>query len=210
MANLKLWRFYILGVFLITGCVGGRTLTMYLHYDMDRKLQTATQGMKAAVIPFEDARGKKEIGKWKGLRGRFDLFEAAKPVDETVTEAAAQYLKKSGLDVSIARKGSRPEGFQTIPPHFVISGKIEELFTEATSHFGYTQLKTTIRLKISIRNVKDGSSVTTVIESISEPKTVVTFNSKIFEKTINDALSDGLERIISDVNLEGEVFRRKK
>lgn len=210
MANRKLNWFYIITLFVLTGCMGGRTLVLDIHYDTTRKPPPALTGLKAVVIPFEDRRPGREIGKWIGFMGNTDRFGTQRPVDETITWSVAEYLRKTGLEVSMVEKGSSPEGFKTIPPHFVITGRIEELGSEARSYMGYTQVKTRVRLNVDIRNVKDGSVFTVSVESLSEPKTVVAFNARVFEDTLNDALSDGLERILAGVNLEGEVLRPKR
>jgi len=209
MANRKLRWFYIITLFVLTGCMGGRTLVLDIHYDTNRKPPSILTGLKAVVIPFKDMRPGREIGKWVGLTGNTDRFSPMRSVDETITWSVAEYLRKTGLEVSMAEKGSSPEGFKIIPPHFVISGRVDELRVEANSYAGYTQVKTRVRLNVGIRNVKDGSTFTVAVESLSEPKTVVAFDSKVFEATLIDTLSDGIERILASVNLEGEVLRPK-
>ncbi|MBI5287201.1 MAG: hypothetical protein HY878_06385 [Deltaproteobacteria bacterium] len=200
----------ILAILILAGCMGGRTLTLDIHYDIARAPLSGFEGLKAAVVPLEDDRPQKEIGKWTGMTGKTDLFEPKGPVDETITKAIVEYLKKAGLDVATTEKGSLPAEFKTIPPHFIFSGRIEELRTEATSYLGYTQVRTRVRLKLDIKNVKDGSTLTMAIESLSEPKTVVAFSPRVFEDSLNDALSDGLDRILATLRLEGEVLKPKR
>lgn len=208
----NMWWLAVLVLFTVPGCMGGRTLNLDAHYDMARspKASFSTNGLKVAVIPFEDATGTKEIGQWTGLRGKVDRLMLKQPVDDTVTSAVVDYLKKTGLDVSIVQKGTSPESFVNAPPHLVVSGVVDELTTEADSRIGYTQVRTRVSLKVRITNVKDGSSISQAIESVSKPRTVVAFNRSVFEDTLNEALSDGLDLILQRVNLEKGELRLKR
>ena len=207
--NKTRWLYIILSLFILTGCTGKGIHIVDVRYDTARQTPPVFSGKKAVLIPLEDVRKETGIGKWEKLFGDIDTVVTSKPVYEATSFALLEYLKKSGLDVSMTSRGVTPEEFMTIPPHFVIGGSIEQLKIDAASYTGWTQVKSSVRLKISITNVKEGSKFAIVIRSVSEPKAVVLFDQKVFEKTLNDALSDGFERIPASVSLEGEVLKPK-
>lgn len=201
----------MLAVLFIAGCMGGRTITMDVKYDATRKAPPPfpqTSQLKVALIPFQKEDGVKDVfGKWVGLRGKEDLFASTLPLDEAVTLATYEYLKKAGFDVELAPKGSNLDSFATAPPDLAIGGDVQRFDIDAVSHFGSTQIKSNFKLKVLIKNVKDGSVLTVNIEGSSDPKTVVTFDRGIFKNTVTGVLSESIERIFSNTVLRDGFVR---
>ncbi len=197
----------------VTGCMGGRTLSIDVSYDTHRNPQkpfAGASGLNVVLIPFEKAGGVDDtFGRWVGLRGKEDKLRSSKPVEDAVTDAVEAYLKKVGFNVTRAPRGTDPASYTSVPPDIVISGKVTDFSTEAQSGFGSTKIKTDIRLRVFINNVRDSSRLTVNIEGSSEPKTVVSFDSNVFRNTVNDVLSQAVERIFSNTKLENGVLRPK-
>lgn len=183
---------------LIAGCMGGRTIKVNLLYDPERTPEsTLAKGAfnKVVLVPFERGQGvKDDFGRWVGLSGREDIFVSEVPIEEAVTAAARDYLEKAGFDVKNAAPGRSPESYTTPPPDVVVSGVVEEFFTEAASRLGSTNVKTAARLRVFLRNVHDGSVLTVTVEGSTEPRTVVTFEREVFEENAVEVLSDVVER----------------
>lgn len=208
MKNNKTYLLYvILFIFVLSGCAGKGIHIVDVRYDASRQSSPFFSGKKAVLIPLEDLRRDRDIGRWEKLFGDTDRVITAKPVYESITLALMEYLKKNGLDVSMTSRGVTAEEFRAVPPHFVIGGSIEEIKIDAESLTGYTQVKSSIRLKIQFTNVRDGGRFSIIIRGVSEPKTVVLFDQKVFEKTLNEVLSDSFERILASVSLDGDVLK---
>jgi hypothetical protein len=123
------------------------------------------------------------------------------------------YLVKAGFDVTRAPAGMEPEGFEVgasggPAPDVLISGSVPMFSARAESHVGFTRVETEIRLKLKLHNVKDSSVVTSNVLSTSEPRTVVTFDKKVFDTTGNEALSDAIENVFVDIELREGVLRQ--
>ncbi len=204
------WLYFMVFLFL-AGCMGGRTLTLDVGYDTKREPDwpfTEAPTLKVVLIPFEKGKGVKDtIGKWVGIRGKEDTLKTSKPIDESVTKAVFEYLNRVGFNVSTASRGASLDDFKTPPPDFVIHGVVETFETEASSTIGATSVKTRISLKVRIKNVKDGSLLTINIDGDSEPRTVVAFDPDIFENTVNDVLSETVERIFTNTVLEDGILK---
>lgn len=202
----------------LSGCMGGRVLTLDARYDTARspKVPFPAKGLKIALVPFEGA-PKADIGQWTGLRGKTDQFMLKQPAEDVVTEVVADYLRRAGFDVTLSEKGDDPDRFIFVPhrhnanlPDFVVSGTVERFTDEAESFVGYTRIDTHIALKVRIGNIKDGSYIMQSVKSVSEPRTVVAHNLSVFEEVFNEALSDGVDLIFQRVRLEDGVLRSVK
>ena len=195
----------------ISGCMGGRTLSIDVSYDTQRAPESPFAGapeLEVVLIPFEKAGGVKDVfGRWVGLRGKEDKLRSSKPVEDAVTDALAAYLKKVGFDVTMAPRGTDPESYTSVPPDIVMHGTVEAFSTEAESVLGSTKIKTEVRLRVLIVNVRDGSRLTVNVEGSSEPVTVVSFDPDVFRDTVNEVLSEAVERIFSGTVLEEGVLR---
>lgn len=214
----KMWLFLLSALLVLSGCMGGRTLTLDARYDTARnpKPPFSTAGLKVALVPFEGAL-KMEIGQWRGLTNKIDRLVLPQPAEDVVTAAVADYLGRAGFDVSLSDKGDDPDRFVFVPhghhavmPDFVVSGAIDEFAMEADSRVGFTRVNTRIRLKVRTGNVRDGSFIVQSVESISVPKVMVMFNRTIFEDVLNEALSDGLDLILQRFRLEEGALRAIK
>ena len=78
----------------------------------------------------------------------------------------------------------------------VLSGRIEELWAEAISKPGFTDIKTKVSLKVNIYNVSDKSTRTITVESQSEPQ-VVLFSPGILQNVINETLTEAINKLLA-------------
>ncbi|MBI5234490.1 MAG: hypothetical protein HY880_09060 [Deltaproteobacteria bacterium] len=198
---------------IITGCsTTSLTREISLGYDQERKpanpLVTSVP-LKIVIIPFEDERAVKDkssLGEWTRLNGTKDTFISTKPLQGAITNSLMEYLEKAGLDAEIAAS-KRPEDFKTPPPDLIIYGRVMSFNVNAVSSLGRTDIRSDIRLKVFIRNVKDGSVIATGVESRSEPKTVATLYRDVFKETLVGSLSDALEHIFRNIAVKDGVLK---
>ena len=198
-------------IFMLYGCVGGRAHILDIEYAPEKippRPFMVNYILDIVLIPPDEPHSR-IIGKWVGLRGAEDTIKSSRPVGEAVTEAIFDYLEKVGFNVSMAKAGTSFREFTSTPPDFVMRVGIEKLKIRATSTVGYTTIETELKLRLKIKNVKDGSILTVNIESTSEPRTVVSFDPDVFAETVNTVVADALERIFSGLVLEEGVLRAR-
>lgn len=200
----KIARYLIFLVMLVmipVGCAPPVTYVLNLEYapGLKEELTPKTSQIQIAVVPFEDARKDTTIiGTRKRLMGRVDKFDARpSPAATAVTQAVVNAIKIHGYQVETLKKGVNPEGIKQSPPHMVVSGKIEELNADAQSKFGYTDIKTVVRLKVKIYKVDDKNSFTINVQSQSE-SSVVFFNPPKMQKAVNNTLTDVIDNLITN------------
>lgn len=197
-------------VLAMTGCVGGRTMELGLEYDPGRApVRPFEDGpSRVVLVPFEAAEGiDTALGAWVGVSGRKDTIVSSRPVGEAVTGAVRDYLEKTGFTVETAEPGTDPADYPSPPPDLVISGMVEGFEVYGSSQLGSTTIEATLVMRAFVRNVADGSTLTVTIEGAAEPKTVVAFDSGVFEDTATDVLSDAVERLFSSSVLRDGVLR---
>ncbi|HHL40998.1 MAG TPA: hypothetical protein ENJ37_10875 [Deltaproteobacteria bacterium] len=196
---------------LAAGCMGGRTIHVDVEYApkkapprpfaMDRPL-------KIALIPFtKDPAVSDTLGSWTGLRGKEDTIKASSPVEKAVTGATGEYLERIGFVVETVEPGADLRTYSDPTADLVMAGHIKEFKVTASSYLGSTRVSTVIRLRVSIRNMATGSIVTSNVESSSEPVTVVTFDSSVFENSVNTVLAQALANIFRGTAMENGVIR---
>lgn len=196
---------------LLSGCMGGRTITVDIGYDQTRSVGAPFaegEKVKVALVPFKASGGVNDtLGKWVGFRGREDTLKASAPPEEAVTEAAFDYMRKAGLDVMLAPAGASVESYSEGSPDLVMGGTIEELKMAAVSKFGSTAVTASFRMKVLLRNVKDSSLLTVNVEGASEPRTIVAFDSKVFKETVNGVVSESVEKIFKNTVIKDGLLR---
>ncbi len=200
----KIARYLIFLVMLVmipVGCAPPVTYVVDLEYapELKEELTPKVTQIQIAVVPFEDAREDKTIiGTRRRLMGRVDKFDARpSPAATAVTQAVVNALNIRGYQTETLKKGANTEGIKQSPPHIVVSGKIEELNADAQSKFGYTDIKTVVRLKVKVYKVDDKNSFTINVQSQSEPR-VVFFNPSVMQKAVTDTLTDAIDHLITN------------
>jgi len=129
--------------------------------------QSATS-QKVMVFPLEDTRKDPNlIGQRTHLFGQMDTFETTAPAGEKIAELLVEALRQRGWDAHLAGPGMRPE---QITGDRVVTGKIQTLWAEAVSHFGYTQIITRIGFDLKIMDPVTGGKMTFKIEDENTPQ----------------------------------------
>jgi hypothetical protein len=170
--------------------------------------------LKVLLFPLLYKGGEEDIlGRWVGLRGIEDIIKTKRPVGEAVTGAVFEYLERAGFDVSMAPAGLVPDEFDINAikgpsPDLLLQGSIDKFTIKGVSRFGYTEIKSELRLRLIIENLKDSSILTVNILSSSEPNTVVSFAPEIFGTTVNEALAEAIEKIFAKTVLNEGVLRQ--
>lgn len=191
----------ILIVLSAAGCAPTVTYVVDVAYapELKEELTPKASQIQIAVVPFEDTRKDTTIiGMRKRLMGRVDKFDGRpSPAATAVTQAVVNALKIRGYQTETLKKGANTEGIKQSPPHIVVSGKIEELNADAQSKFGYTAIKTMVRLKIKVYKVDDKNSFTINVQSQSESRAVF-FNPSEMQKAVNNTLTDAIDHLITN------------
>src|SRR3990172_6664731 len=133
----------------ISGCAPSVTYVIDVTYapKINEQSPGQTEPLRIAVIPFEDAReNKKGIGTRLRLTGRTDEFEARPyPASTAVTETLVSALKIQGYQPVVIPRGKDYTGITDGSSlQVILSGKIEELWAEAISKPGFTDIKTKV------------------------------------------------------------------
>ncbi len=186
---------------MLIGCAPAVTYVIDVAYAPQIKEQPPgqTERLRIAVIPFEDVReNKKGIGIRLRLTGQTDEFEARPyPASSAVTDTLLSALKIQGYQPVVAPRGKDhatiAEGSSS---QIVLSGKIEELWAEAISKPGFTDIKAKVSLKVNIYNVNDKSTKTITVQSQSEPQ-VVLFSPGILQNVINETLTEAINKLLA-------------
>jgi len=199
---------------LLSGCVGGRTITMDLNYDPARLAVAPFEGaqkLKVALVPFNSSPTVSDtLGKWVGFRGKQDLLKTSAPPDAALTRAVYAYMQKAGFEVTLAPQGASVQSYSEGSSDIVMGGTVEDLRMDALSKFGSTSLTASFKMKVLLKNSSDGSLLTVNVEGASEPRTVVAFDSGVFAETVNTMVSDSVEKIFKGLVVKDGVLRPAK
>ena len=188
-------------VLISAGCAPPVTYVVDVEYtpELKEEVTTKPEKIQIAIVPFEDARDDKMIiGTRRHIFGRIDKFDARPaPVTDAVTQALVSAMKIRGYQTVVLQKGTTGEGVKQSPPHLIVSGKIEDLWADARSKLGYTDIKTNVRLKVKVYKVDEKNSYTINVQSQSEPR-VAFFNPSVMQKSVNDTLTDAINHLIAN------------
>ncbi len=179
---------------LLTACAGpGEHLPISLaNQEITSSPFEATRG-KVIVFPLRDARPEpKRLGHRVHLFGTIDTLEPAFSVGERVAQLLVSSLRQRGYDAQMASAGTSPE---EVTEGKVVTGTIQTLRVDATSHLGYTQIEADSIVNIEIRDPKTGVKTDFKIVDENSPK-VVFFRPEVLEETLRDLISDGMKRVL--------------
>lgn len=186
---------------ILSGCAPGVTYVIDVAYAPKLRDQPSEHAgpVRIAVMPFEDAReNQKGIGSRLRITGQTDEFEARPyPASSAVTDTLLSALKIQGYQPVLAAKGKDPSAIaEGSSSQIVLSGRIEELWAEAVSKPGLTDIKTSVTLKVNIYNAADRSTRTITVQSQSAPQAVL-FTPAILQNSFNETLTEAINKLIA-------------
>ena len=198
--QITVWILPALLMLMLAGCARSVTYVIDVAYAPQIKDQAPgqTEAVRIAVIPFEDAReNRKGIGTRLRLTGQTDEFEARPyPASTAVTDTLLSALRIRGYNPVIAPRGKDNAAIaEGTSSQVVLSGRIEDLWAEAVSKPGHTDIKTNVTLKVSIYRADDRSTRTITVQSQSDPQ-VVLFSPGILQNAINETLTDVINKLL--------------
>lgn len=210
--NKRTWM-VLAGIWMVTliGCAGkGEVVALSLHAIAPADVPKAQPANDTIVVvaDFDDARPDKErLGvrsHWGGGESVFNV--PGGKASAAVAQVVTNYLKKRGWRVQSARPvaGTAPDG----GPHVTLSGKILELSADAKSTFGSTTITAKSKTVIEALNAEDGSIVRMTLSG-SGTQTVVVFDPEDAEDLLSGALSESLEKFVTDTKIEKKMLRLK-
>ena len=198
----------------LSGCAGGRAINVNVGYDLARITKPPFEGtreMTVVLTKFKEGPSvKDEFGQWVEPRGKEDILRSSRPVNEAITDAAYEYLKRAGFNVTLAPGEVGPDAVFTPAPDLIIYGTVDEFATDAVSTADSTEITVNLKMKIMIKNTKDDSVLTVAIENVAEPMKLVVFNHDILRDTINDTLTASIERMFANTVLKDGLLRPAK
>lgn len=164
--------------------------------------------LTAVILPFEDNRKEKgAIGRRTHKNGGYTTYTVwnDRP-GQVVAQFMADYLKQKGWQVIVAQPG------ETVLDHseveLVISGQVQEFSVEAVSHSMSTDISTRMQVDLEAHNQKGGSLARMSLHG-SRGKTVVVFNDRDVQNTIDAMLKDSMDRLLEDAKVEQGVLQVK-
>lgn len=194
----------------VVGCGGpGQTLTMSFDMDSVPAPAKAQQALRVAVIPFEDVRtDKASIGRYHHyVETTVDtLVSAQGSAADQITRFVAEYLKRAGFQVSLAKAG------EAVPPgsaDVVLTGQIESYWNEAVGRFFRTELTSKNRLVIKVSNAADASTVRSTVAG-SGSRTAVFFDLPDLERLNSEALGETLSRLLGEMTVVDRTLKPKQ
>ncbi len=208
----KGWGFLLLGLLLLSGCMGNKTYLLQLKNDPPRTasfLDAASKPVALTLYQFQDARTDRF---YLGRRMKGDhIVDLYKPdggtVEEIFTDTFIGILEKSGFKVTLIRRYLNPEkdDFKDIPGDVAFSGKIEVLWVEAKSGLVTTDTTAKIRLRLNWGFVKERTWVSKTIEGSAQESERPLYQPRYAEAKINEVFKDALNNLFKD-----EVLLREK
>ncbi len=209
---MRTWM-VLAGIWMVTvaGCAGkGEVVALNLHAiaPADAPKMQAANDTIIVVADFDDARANKErLGIRSHRGGGESLFNVpGGKAGAAVAQVVTDYLKKRGWRVQSAKPsaGTGPDG----GPHVTISGKVVELSADAKSTFGSTTITAKSKTVIEALNAEDGSIVRMTVSG-SGTQTVMVFDPEDVEDLLSGALSESLEKFVTDAKIEKKMLRLK-
>lgn len=194
----------------IVGCGGpGQTLTMSFDMDAVPAPAKVQQALRVTVVPFEDVRSDKtSIGRYQHyVETTVDtLVPAQGSAADQITRFVAEYLKRAGFQVSLAKAGETvPAGSADV----VLTGQIESYWNEAVGRLFRTELMSQNRLVIKVSNAADASMVRSTVSG-SGSRTAVFFDLPDLERLNSEALGEALSRLLGGVDAVNRTLKPKQ
>lgn len=192
--------FVIAGI-ITAGCAPPSTYIVDVAYYPDLKKvppEVPPPPIKVVVVPFKDTRIDQEaIGERIHISGKVDRFQShPSPVGDAVTSALVSALKIQGYQTEVLAREIDPGSIQD-PFTVVLSGTIKELWANARSRPGYTDIKSRVHFIVDIYRVDERKTYTVNAKSASESR-VVLFSPSEMEETVNDAISEAINYLITN------------
>lgn len=189
-------------VFFLVGCAtSGERFPVRLSYqgEVPSLLQKGVL-LKVVVFPMKDDRHETEsVGRRIHFFGLVDTFESSDAVGERISQLLVASLRQRGWDARMAEPGLIPDEIieeeATSLPDRVVSGRVQDLWANATSRFGYTEIRARLSLSVEIWNPKSGDRTILKVEDENAPK-VVLFHPNFLEETLNEMITGSVNRIL--------------
>ena len=201
-----------IGLLVLTACAGaGEVAMLNLHAvpPADAPKVQLPADTIVVVGDFEDARpDKQRVGARTHRGGGETVFNVpGGKLGEAVAQVVTDYLKKRGWQVQSGKPapGTGPDN----GPHVTISGKVLELFVNAASSFGSTQITSSSKTVLEAVNAEDGSIVRMTVAG-SGAQTVAAFYPKDAEELLSEVLSESLEKFVAETKIEKKILSIKK
>lgn len=203
----------VAGLWLLTftGCAGqGEVAMLNLHATLPAGAPKAELPADTIVVvaDFEDGRSNRQrIGARIHQNGSETLFNVpGGKVGAVVAQVVTDYLKKRGWRVESARPapGTGPDN----GPHVTIAGRVVDLSANAASAFGSTKIAASAKIIIEAVNAEDGSIVRMTLSGAGT-QTVVVFDTQDAADLLSDALSESLEKFVTETKIEKKMLRLK-
>lgn len=194
----------------VMGCGGpGQTVPFQVNVDSAPAPAKASQALRIAVVPFEDVRtDKAAVGRYQHYVATTvdTLVPAQGSAADQITGFVAEYLKRAGFQVSLAKAGETvPSGSADV----VLTGQIESYWNEAVGRFFRTELTSRNRLVIKVSNTADSSTVRTSVAGDGS-RTVVSFCLTDLEQLNSEALGESLARYLAETAVVGRSLKPPK
>jgi uncharacterized lipoprotein YajG len=194
----------VVGLLLLVGCAGkGETVMLDLKtLPVAEMAKAAGEGPVVAVLPFTDGRAdKSRVGARTHIGGGETSFNVpgGKPGD-TMAKIVADHLKSKGLRAQTAKDGNNAD--------VVITGTIQDLWTNAKSRFGSTDLAVRTKVAIQASNTADGSTLRKTLNG-SGSDSVFWFSPSDVETLLNRVVEQSLDNLLTDTKVEGKALRMK-
>lgn len=194
----------------MTGCAGkGETVMLYPGaLPIDRAdIRPSRETLAVVLLAFEDHRKEKgSIGQRTHKGGGSTSYTVwnDRP-GQVVAQFMADYLKQKGWQVLVAKPGELlSEGAGDV----VFSGQVQEFSVTAVSHSLSTDMSARMQVDLQARNQKDGSVARMSLHG-SRAKTVVVFNDRDVQDTIDAMLKESMDRLMEDAKVEHGLLQVK-
>jgi hypothetical protein len=177
------------------------SVTHWLNLRADSTVQKSpTTKVTIGVLPFQDNRppsaraGQRVLsnGKEEPIR-----LKSSSP-SQDITSILRQLLKARNIrTVELASWEPAPGNLKDLPAEvdIAIAGSIDALEVRATSHTFKTEIRYLVKLSAQVGLKSQGKVLTKTVEDRPE-ESVVRFKREAVEKTLNEALTSALGRLI--------------
>jgi hypothetical protein len=160
--------------------------------------------MRVAVLPFEDKReNRAHLGKRSHLWGGTSFFDLQRGnVSEATAQALVEFLNRQRWEATMAREAGQDGADVTI------TGTIQDLSIDASSHFMQTELTAKNTLLLQITNRSDGSVVHERLLGTADDW-VFWFEPEDAQAMTNELFEKNFQRFLGDIRVEGQTIRRR-